>query len=1119
MNKILALDLGVTSCGFSVLDEVNNNQYKLIDYGVVMRDNPIDSGTQSDWKGHIQQRKLIDGRQKRVELVKQIFDSFSFKFEVKNYSNLWELRTKDAFERKLDTSELFAIFRFLAKHRGYKSLKMEDLIAEIQAEEKIADCKNEDIIEPDSEDFNETLAYLDALKCKYKEKTVAQIIWQIESEKKNPNFRNHNNYKYMIRREDVEAEISKIIEAQEKFGFFESNEKAEEFKKLIINEIIPQKSVKLNDELINKCLIHKNEKSAPIYSYTFDIFNFYKHINDLKIGKENATNDQKKILINDFETKLKELNDIPAYTVKEIKKLLDIKEDIKVSGLRETKIVKGKPVQNSLVKFNFLAHISKFDKAIMQCLQKDIKYFDKLASIFHININPNDLIKEFIEYFKENGFSFKDEQVKEFVLSLHKYKVKGTTAYSFKALNELLIHMKDGNNESSAKEILGVSKREDYSTFKKGIKYLKPMDKSGILQYEIDENTISNHVVKSLISWACRVVIDLHEKYGPFDVIKLESTKELSLPEDKKREIKKGNDNNQKEWEDLKKRYKSHFDALGLNINNNKEYLLKIKLWEQQEKIGMYSGKSIGIADILSDKTEIEHIVPRECGGVNAEYNKAIDTKHENALKGRRLPLDYLVGEKREVFLKNIDELKRAYKINFKKWLNLKAETLDDTFKEVKDDTSMHATSYMEKLLGEILKRYYPFSEVQKENQKVMHISGRATSYLRKILSIENKSRYTNFHHAEDAILIGCMSRSYLQNISTNFEKNYELDKLKAKEHFKKIVPLIDGANPNEVFSHIRESYEKDIENNPFYKNMVDRTIRVPAFWVSKKPIGTEVHKSTIQQDKEFNPYYVPYSKFIDDFLKDFKLNHKTNIDKFISNYDEKFLNKVFVYVTNPNDFNSKAFVAKKNEIIEVLKKASFATSKDEKSKIDDQLRNIIKIPIKDVNGKSLRRIRRIGEKSIYKVRRGISLTSPSMLGLLCSFIGEIKLRLYRVDVKDRSKFQNISNNSLDIYNNDLIEIYIFEKKQVTLKEIGILRTFVIDTKGNTMLKVKNPKYPVLEKHQPKKYNTYINVKKMCGIKKYKTDASGKVLGFYYLGRVLDNQRELFSKVISYRKI
>lgn len=1109
-KKILALDLGVTSCGYSVLNQIDTNQYSLIDYGVVMRDNPHESGTQSEWKTYIQQRKLKDGKKGRIRSIKKIFDTFNLDFEEKSYVNLWEIRAKESFERKLEVSELFAIFKYLAKHRGYKSLKMEDLIAEIEAQKRIGNCESGEIIEPDSEKFSETLAYLDALKCKYKDKTVTQIIWEIESQKENPNFRNHNNYKYMIRREDIQEEIERILESQKKFDFFADDKKTDEFKEHIINAIIPQKAVTLNPDLINNCLIYKNEKSAPVYSYTFDIFNFYKHINDLKIGKENATKEQKEILINDFEIKLNELKNIPAYTIKEIKKLLDIQDDIKISGLYETKTVKGKAVQNCLVKFNFLAHLAKFDKEIMQALQQDKKHFDKIADTFHININPNGLIKEFINYFKENNLSFKEEQIKNFALSLHKHKVKGTTSYSFKALNDLLLHMRDGKNESDAKEILGVSKSENYSTFQKGIKYLKPVKKDGTFQYEIDENNISNHVVKSLISWACRVIIDLHDKHGPFDIIKLESTRELSLPEERKREIKKGNDKNQKEWEDIKSRYKSHFEALGLNIDNNKEYLLKIKLWEQQGKIGIYSGKSIGISEILSDKTEIEHIVPRECGGANAEYNKAIDTKHENALKRRRLPLDYLTGDKREVFLENLNELKKSYKINFKKWKNLTATSLDDVFKEVKDDVSMHATSYMEKLLGEILKRYYPFTDKEKENQKVMHISGRATSYLRKILSIDNKSRDTNFHHAEDAVLIGCMSRSYLQNISTNFEKNYELDKLKAKENFKKIVPLIDGASPNEVFAKLRENYEKDIETNPFYKNVVDGTIRVPAFWVSKKPIGTKAHNETIQSKKN-----LAYRVAVDSLLERVSPNHKISVEKFLEQYNKEVLEKLQVFKDNPNDFTSKAFIQKRDNIVKVLQEANFITSKDEQADIDKKLRDEMRKSVLDVNGNIIRRVKRVGEDATIKVRNGLAYTAPSLVCLRCCF-NEPKLKLQRLDIRSYTQNQDKNDTQLDIFNNDLVEIYTIKSKKTIFNSIGVLKGF---TESGMRATLRNPKYPSLVEKQPKKYQNKFSIGSTCGLKKYKIDASGKVLGFYYLGRVLEDEKELFSRVVAYREI
>ena len=66
---------------------------------------------------------------------------------------------------------------------------------------------------------------------------------------------------------------------------------------------------------------------------------------------------------------------------------------------------------------------------------------------------------------------------------------------------------------------------------------------------------------------------------------------------------------------------------------------------------------------------------------------------------------------------------------------------------------------------------------------------------------------------------------------------------------------------------------------------------------------------------------------------------------------------------------------------------------------------------------------------------------------------------------------------------------------------------------------LRNPKYPLLKEKQPKKYLSQFSIGSSCGIKKYKTDASGKVLGFYYLGRVQHENEELFSKVLAYRRI
>ncbi len=1113
--RILSLDIGSTSCGFAVLTEQGKHQYILHDFGVVMRDNPYEGGTQRERSGYKQMRQLIRKRKDRVSLVKQMFGEYGYDVEERGFTDLWKLRTVDAFERKLASDELFAILRFLAKHRGYKSLKIEDLIAEIEAQEKIDDCEIGKVEAPDVEHFSETLAYLDALKCHHKDKTAAQIIFDIEKEKKVPAFRNHDNYRYMIRREDVAKEIDMIINAQETFGFFGGKEETVKFTEAIKAIIIPQDPVVLNPDLINNCILYKEEKSAPVYSYSFDLFSFYQMVNDLKIDGKSATQEQKEKLIDEYTAKIKALKNIASIRVIDVKKLLGItNERIKVNNTAEYKTVKGKKEANTLRKFYFISKLSKFDHEIMQSImQREEQLFDAMATIIHRNIDPNALLEGFYDLFKQVGLRFEKERIKTFALRLHKEKSGGTSAYSFKAFEALTALMKEGMNESSAKEILGIGKAEDYSTFPKGVKYLKPIDRQGTFQYEHDENRISNHVVKSLVAWVNRVVVDLHDKYGPFDVIKLESTRELSQPEEVKNKIKSANTKNQKEWEELAERYSKHLEVKKIPERDRNRSLLKLKLWEQQEQMGIYSLKPISIDDILSEKTEIEHIVPRACGGSSAEYNKAIDYKDVNMRKGNRLPLDYLEGDAEDAFIVFIDGLKEAYKINWKKWKNLKAETLDQTFKEASDEVSMHATSYTEKLLGEMLKRYYPFTEKLKENQRVLHVSGRATSYLRRILSMDNKSRDTNFHHAEDAILIGLMSRTYLQNISTNFEENYEQTELNAKENFKKIVPLIDGAVPNEVFAHLRESYMENIEENPFYIGL-DGSLRAPAFWVSKKPIGTKAHNETIQSKKN-----MAYRIGVDALLDKVRPVHKMSAEAFTKAYDKEVYGKVQVAKDNPNDFTARAFVEKRGKIVAMLNEAAFLTSKEEKADMDKRLRDTMREPIVDVNGNTVRKVKRVGEKVRYEVRGGLAAISDSMIAMRCHYTGEKYLQLDRIDIKDVSILKKNTANTLDIYSNDLIEVYVLEKKSVVLKKVGSLRSFVVKANGSKEIKLKNPKFPSVEEYQPPSYTSYFAIKKTCGLKKYKIDASGVVQGYYYLGKVIENGEELFAKVLTYKKV
>ncbi|MDD3770772.1 MAG: type II CRISPR RNA-guided endonuclease Cas9 [Sulfuricurvum sp.] len=1110
--KILSLDLGVTSCGFSVINSIEQNSYKLQDFGVVMRDNPSDGGTQKDRSGYLQSRSLKEKKKNRVNKIKTLFILAGLNYKDKINYDIWYLRAVKSFNEKLSNDELFALFRYFAKHRGYKSLKIEDLIAEIESQEKIGDCEGGEIIPPkDLEKFSDTLAYLDALKCKHKEKTVAQILWEIESASPTPTFRNHDNYRYMIRRDDIGKEIETIVRTQHTYGFFDPGFDIETFIDSLKKIILYQAPVRLNEALIGNCTIYKNEKCAPIYSLAYDRFNAYKLINDLKIGNNSATSEQKERLIAYIDNKIAEAKNLVGLSVKELKAILDINDEaLKLNNHGEYRTIKGKKEPNHLIKFSFVSKLSKFDSDLLKTLlshQERDQIFDQIATIIQRNINPENMLNAFKELFQTIRLNTDEDTIRTFALSLFKEKKSGSGNYSFKALGDLTRLLLEGKNETDAKTVLGVSSSENYESFAKGIKYLH------VNQYENDEAVISNHIVKSIASWAIRIIKDLHDKHGPFDQINIESTRELSQPEEIKRQIKSSNDANEKEWQELIRKYTPHAIQKGINLSQSPSYVLKLKLWEQQKFFGIYSHQPLGIDDILSEKTEIEHIVPRACGGSNAEYNKAVDLKNENMQKGNRLPLDYLHDERRSIFIGFVAELKETGLINWKKMKNLLAESLDETYKEAKDTISLHATSYAEKLLGEIIKRYYPFMDESKRRNGigVMHISGRATSYLRRILSIENKSRDTNFHHAEDAIILGLMSRSYLQNISTNFTENYAKTVQEAKENFKKIIPLIDGAHPNEIFAHLRKSYEQEIETNPFYKGL-DGSLRIPSYWVSKKPIGTKAHNETIQSAKNF-AYYVPVASL----LGRIKPNHKMHPDDFKKSYDTEVLEKLQVFQTNPKDHTAKAFVARRDETIAILNKANFITSKDEQSEIDKALRSAYNAPILDVNGNPMRRVKRVGEEASISVRGGVAYTAPSLLSMRCEYADTTKLVLKRIDIRAFASSDQIKAHQIDIYNNDLIEIFIIKSKSIESKVIGILKGFT-ESKGGRA-NIRNPKFPALKEKQPKIYQNEISIGSICGIKKYKTDATGKVLGFYYLGRVKEESAELFSPVVAYRKL
>ncbi|MCK5294712.1 MAG: type II CRISPR RNA-guided endonuclease Cas9, partial [Arcobacteraceae bacterium] len=722
---------------------------------------------------------------------------------------------------KLKIEELFTIFYTLAKHRGYKSLDSGDLLEELCKDLDInIDDKKPKKADDEKGQIKKALLTIEELR-ENSTKTVAQIIYELEVKKDNPTFRNHDNYNYMIRREYIDEEIEQIINSQVKFGLFSDDFNTKYFIERLKEIITLQNPSTNNEDLFGNCEYYPEFKVAHQYSIISDIFKMYQSVSNISFNTKptiNITKEQIKLIADDFFTKIKKGKNIADIKYKDIRKVLKLSDNMKIFNKDDGKL--------TITKFHFLSSLTKIDnKFILEALEKDNGY-DILKNIFEV-----------LQFGKDPKFIYeqlKDKVDDKTIINLIKNKIGNTLNVSQEAMIKFIPYFEQGMTTDEIKEKLELNRNEDYSEFRKGIKYLN------IKQFEIDDNlTINNYPVKYVVSATIRVIKHLHSTYGAFDEIRVESTRELSQNEETKKEIDKANRALEKEITDIveNKEYQKIAEYYGKNL---RKYARKIIMWKSQDYMDIYSGATIGVEDIFNNSVDLDHIVPQSLGGLSVKHNFVLIHRDTNLQKSNQLPMNFI--QDKQEYINRIDDLFKDRKINWKKKINLIATTLDEAFKDTFESKSLRATSYIEALTAQILKRYYPFpnKEHQKNGISVSHIQGRATSNIRKRLKVKTKVRDTNIHHAIDAILIGLTNRSWLQKLSNTFRENIGIIDDKARENIKKDIPLIEGIEPKEIIEMIEDRYNEYGEDSVFYKDIWGKTKSVN-FWVSKKPMVSKI--------------------------------------------------------------------------------------------------------------------------------------------------------------------------------------------------------------------------------------------------------------------------------------
>ncbi len=306
------------------------------------------------------------------------------------------------------------------------------------------------------------------------------------------------------------------------------------------------------------------------------------------------------------------------------------------------------------------------------------------------------------------------------------------------------------------------------------IKTSKLLDRLPVnLKSDKEIQNIKNPVVITALFEIRKLVNKVIDNYGMPDEIKVELARNLKSSKKNRYETRK----KQQFLEKQNDRVKDELDYIGQRSTHLN--LLKYKLWEECNKTCPYTGKNIEINQLFSGEVQIEHIYPWSRSLNDSFMNKTLCFADENRAKGDLTPYEFYSkqGENKWEAIrlqalscfKNKNNYPNAYN-KFKQFVKQKQD--DDFISWQLNDTryiSKEAKNYLSKICD-----------------KVMVAPGQMTSKLRHhwglntILNKENntKTREDHSHHAIDALVMACVTRNHLQELSkwNRYDRNYELN-------------------------------------------------------------------------------------------------------------------------------------------------------------------------------------------------------------------------------------------------------------------------------------------------------------------------------------------------------
>lgn len=758
----LSLDMGSSSIGWALI----NLNREMEPTGIIKTGVRIFSdGRTADSKVPMavqrrearQARRMRDRTLRRMQILSDALKEcglLSMDDEVRQkYAllNPYELRVRALDEQLEPYAAGRAIFH-LAKRRGFKSNRKVDKSGEESGKVALGAVKAANLMK------------------EYGARTYGEMLWNRNKQRKRVRVRfitssKKDPYDFYPLRTNIEDEFKAIWNAQAKFL---PDTYTQDNYELIHRIIFFQRPLK--PQTPGFCTFLTSEERALKASAAAQEFLMLSDLNNLQI-KEADTLFFRPLMAHERDLLLLELNQKTELKFPAIRKLL-IKR-----GFIEKDCVFN---LESGTKKSLIGNVTNVVLGAKDCFGEEWYSMpndicDEIVSLLQSNTDDNKLAANLTEQFGRT------EQQARKILCVN--LADGYIRLSKKALDMILPYMREGSIYSEACAKAGfehhLPKSDellDRLTYYGELleRYLLPgkRDEKDKDKPEKYHGKIANPTVHIALNELRKLVNTIINRYGHPDQIVIEVARDLPLgAEERNKLIRQQADN------------RASNDAIADELRQagvpvSRDNMLRHRLWQEQGSNDIhrcvYSGDTISYTDIFTPDYEIDHILPYSKTFDNGISNKVLCKKTANQYKLNRAPYEAFGDSSRYNYAEILERAK--YLPPNKRWRFEKGAM--DRYDAAGGfmERQLNDTRYMSRVAREYLYKICKLNSTD-SSRDVWVVNGALTALVRRYLGLDNilgkggKNRNDHRHHAIDALVVGCISRSMIQKIHTGVRR------------------------------------------------------------------------------------------------------------------------------------------------------------------------------------------------------------------------------------------------------------------------------------------------------------------------------------------------------------